>query len=191
MLKDLILKNRTYRRFYEEYEISKEELLSLIDLARLSSTGRNIQALRYIIADTPEIKEKVFKNIRWAGYFKDWEGPLVGERPSAYLVMLLDQELTKFCYWDHGIAAQSILLGAVERELGGCMFGAVDKENLRVDLKISKRYEIMMVIAIGKPKEIVVLDDISEDGDIKYWRDENQIHHVPKRRLEDLILDIE
>lgn len=191
MLEELIKKNRSYRRFYQYERIDKSSLLGLIDLARLSSSGRNIQALKYILSYDRETNEKVFKNLRWAGYLKDWNGPEEGEKPSAYIIMLLDLELADDCYWDHGIAAQSILLGAVEMGFGGCMFGSIDKENLRKNFAVDDKYKVLMVIALGKPKENVILDEIGEDGDIKYWRDEDDNHHVPKRKLEDLIIDNE
>ncbi len=191
MLKELIKKNRSYRRFYQDERIDKSTLLELIDLARLSSSGRNIQALKYILSYDRETNEKVFKNLRWAGYLKDWKGPEEGEKPSAYIIMLLDLELADNCYWDHGIAAQSILLGATEMGFGGCMFGSIDKVNLRKDSNIDDKYKVLMVIALGKPKENVILDEIGEDGDIEYWRDEDNNHHVPKRKLEDLIIDNE
>jgi nitroreductase len=191
MLEELIKKNRSYRRFHQDERIDKNTLLELIDLARLSSSGRNIQALKYILSYDRETNEKVFKNLRWAGYLKDWKGPEEGEKPSAYIIMLLDLELADDCYWDHGIAAQSILLGATEMGFGGCMFGSIDKVNLRESFAIDDKYKVLMVIALGKPKENVILDEIAEDGDIRYWRDEDNNHHVPKRKLEDLIIDNE
>ena len=188
MLKDLVLKNRSYRRFYQGETINEKTLLELVELARLSSSGRNIQALKYVLSYDEDTNEKIFKNINWAGYLKEWNGPEEGEKPSAYIVMVLDTDLTKSCYWDHGIAAQSILLGATEKELGGCMFGSIDKKNLRRDINIDDKFEILMVIAIGKPKEIVVLEELVLDEDIKYYRDENNVHHVPKRKLSDIII---
>ncbi len=188
MLKDLIAKNRTYRRFYQEEKITEEMLMEWIELARLTSSGRNIQALRYILVTEKDQQEKVYKNIRWAAGLKDWDGPEEGEKPSAYLVMVLDTAITKGCFWDHGLAAQSILLGAVEAGYGGCQFGAIDKPGLMKDMGIDERYEIQMVIALGKPKEIVVLEELDEDGNLGYWRDDEAVHHVPKRKLEDLII---
>ena len=190
MLKDLVLKNRSYRRFYQEEKISKEELLEWIDLARLTSTGANLQNLKYVVVNEEEKNEKVFKELKWAGYLKDWDGPEEGEKPSAYIVMLVDTEIGTNIFWNHGLAAQSILLGATEKGFGGCMIASYNKENIKNALGISDRYDTLMVIALGKPKEEVVLDEIGEDGDIKYWRDENKVHHVPKRRLEDIVLDL-
>ena len=125
----------------------------------------------------------------WASYLKDWDGPVEGERPSAYIVVLGDTDIFKNFFWDHGIAAQSILLGAAEKGLGGCQFGSFKKESLRKVLEIKDQYEILMVIALGKAKENVVLEELEDPADIKYWRDEKKIHHVPKRKLEDIILN--
>jgi nitroreductase len=132
----------------------------------------------------------ILPHLRWAGYLTDWKGPEEGEKPSAYIVVLLDKDISSNCFWDHGIACQSILLGACEKGLGGCMFGSFDKNGLRNSLKISERYEPLMVIALGKPKETVVLEALDDSGNIKYWRDENSVHHVPKRNLKDLILKL-
>lgn len=190
MLKDLILRNRTYRRFYQEEKISKEELLECVDLARLSSCGANLQNLKYVVINDQDKNEKVFNEIKWAAYFKDWDGPEEGEKPSAYIIMLLDTEIGSLVLWNHGIAAQSILLGVSEKGFGGCMFASYNEENLKKELSISDRYDILMVIALGKPKEVVELDELGDDGSIKYWRDENEVHHVPKRSLEDIVLDL-
>lgn len=190
MIKELILKNRTYRRFYQDHNVSIENLKDLIELARLSSSGANMQPLKYILSNDSEKNEKIFKHIKWAGYLKDWKGPEYGERPSAYIIMLNDLSISKNLWWDHGIAAQSILLGATEKGLGGCMFGNINKSALTEELHISENYEIVMVIALGKPKEEVVLEELQSAGDIKYWRDEKAVHHVPKRALKDIILDI-
>ena len=190
MIRDLIIKNRTYRRFYQNVEITEKELFEFIDLARLSSTGANMQQLKYIISNTADKNELIFQELKWAAYLKDWDGPVEGEKPSAYIVMVADKEISSNIFWNHGIACQSILLGAVEKGYGGCMFGGFNKENLKNKLNVSDRYEILLVIALGKPKEKVVLEDIGPDGDVKYWRDENGVHHVPKRSLEELILKL-
>ena len=131
-VRDLILKNRSYRRFYQSHQIEMSLLRDLVDLARLSSSGANLQPLKYLLSAEPARNARIFATLGWAGYLKDWSGPAEGERPSAYIVMLLDHRISKNPFWDHGIAAQSILLGAVEQGLGGCMFGNVNREELRV-----------------------------------------------------------
>jgi nitroreductase len=188
MIKELILKNRSYRRFYEEVAIETEILHELIDLARFSASGKNAQPLKYVITNTPEKNDLVFPNLLWAAYLKDWDGPTVGERPSAYIVMLLDKKISTNYFCDNGIAAQSILLGATEKGFGGCMIVSLKKEALHKALNLSEQYEILMVIALGKPKETVVLEPMKADGDYKYWRDENQVHHVPKRALNEIVI---
>ena len=189
MIKDLVKKNRTYRRFYEDFEIKRNVLEELVDLARLSASGANRQSLKYILSCEKNKNDLIFLTLAWAGYLKDWRGPIEGERPSAYIVILLDTEISKNYWCDPGIAAQSILLGATEKGLGGCIFASVKRDELRSALKIDERYEILYVLAIGKPKEKVVLETVGPEGDIKYWRDSQGVHHVPKRTLKEIIID--
>ncbi|MFW5979904.1 MAG: nitroreductase family protein [Halanaerobiales bacterium] len=184
-----MLKNRSYRRFYENEKISRKTIRKLIDLARKSPSAANRQPLKYIISNEKEKNSKIFPCLSWAGYIKDWDGPKNGEKPAAYIVMLGDKEITENFWDDPGIAAQSILLGAVEKDLGGCIIGALNHDLLRENLKIDQRYEILYVLALGKPKEKVKLETVGPDNSIKYWRDENEVHHVPKRKLDDIILE--
>jgi nitroreductase len=190
MLKDLILKNRSYRRFCQELPISLDDLKELVDLARQSASAANRQPLKYILSHQPEMNARIFPYLAWAGYLKDWGGPKEGEKPAAYIIMLGDKTITQAFGCDHGIAAQSILLGATEKGLGGCIIGSVRRAELSQELHIPEQYEILNVLALGKPKEQVVIEAVGEDGDIKYWRDEQGIHHVPKRSLEEIILSI-
>ncbi len=189
MIRNLIEKNRTYRRFYQESEISRNILEELIDLARLSSSGGNLQSLKYIISNTKEKNDRIFPYLRWAGYLKDWNGPAEGEKPSAYIVMLGDRDISTNYFWDHGIACQSILLGASEKGLGGCMFGSIDRDGLKKSLDISERFDLLLVIALGKPKEEIVIEEVKDPSDIRYWKDDREVHHVPKRKLKDIILN--
>jgi nitroreductase len=190
MLRDLVLKNRSYRRFHEEHEISGEILLELVDLARLSPSAANQQQLRFYLSNNPEINEFIFSCCSWAGYILDWSGPKQGERPSAYIVIMGNALFSHHLMIDLGIAAQSILLGAAEKELGGCCIASVEKDLLHETLEFPEDLEILLVIALGKPLEKVVLDTMSEkDEDIRYWRDKEGIHHVPKRSLDDIIVE--
>lgn len=189
MIKGLIKKNRSYRRFKSGFEIKKETLIELIELARLSASAANLQPLKYIISCDEEKNNKIFPCTKWAGYLSDWDGPGEGERPSAYILILGDTSIAKSFGCDHGIAAQNILLGAVEKGLGGCMLGAVKRKALHEELNIPSKYEVLLVVALGKPNEEVVVDKAC-DGDIKYWRDDQDVHHVPKRPTEEIILDL-
>jgi nitroreductase len=188
MIRDLVKKNRSYRRFHQDTKIELETLRELVDLGRLSATGANLQPLKYILSNDSEKNADIFKQLGWAGYLKDWPGPGEGERPSAYIIVLVDTRVSKSAGCDHGIACQSILLGAAEKGLGGCMIATIKKKELREILEISEDFEIVLVVALGKPKETVVIEEVGPDGDIKYWRDSEQVHHVPKRKLDDIIV---
>ena len=118
---------------------------------------------------------------------KDWDGPAEGERPAAYIVILGDTEIAKGFGQNHGIAAQSITLGAAEKGYGGCMVGSIKRDQLRAILNLPERYEILLVVALGKPAEKVVTED-AVDGDVTYYRDAEDVHHVPKRTLDELIV---
>lgn len=188
MFKDLIVKNRSYRRFYGDYEIDRDTLVQLVDLARLTASGANKQPLKYVLTCDRATNEKVFAALGWAGYLTDWPGPVESERPSGYIIILLDKKIPMAGGVDHGIAAQSILLGAVELGLGGCILGSINKPQLQAAVDIPDQYEILLVIALGKPKEEIMIEEICNGQDIKYWRDDKQVHHVPKRKLEDIII---
>ncbi len=182
--------NRSYRRFIESHQISEKILKQFVNLARLSASSANRQPLKYILSFTEERNQKIFPTLSWAGYLKDWKGPVEGEKPSAYIIILGDTTLASSFKYDAGIACQSILLGATERGLGGCIIGSINKDTLRENLGIPDLYVILLVLALGKSGEKVVIDDLEPEGDIKYWRDEKDIHHVPKRGLDGLILDL-
>ena len=189
MIKELILKNRSYRRFYVNEPISRATLEGLVDLARCTPSAANRQPLKYLLSWTPERNERIFPHLAWAGYLADWAGPAPDERPAGYIVILGDTRVSKNFSCDHGIAAQTMLLGAVEAGLGGCIIGSIKREDLRQALQIPAHFEILLVLALGRPQEQVVLDEVVGDGDIRYWRDAAGVHHVPKRRLADLIID--
>ena len=188
MLKDLVLKCRSYRRFYQDVAVDNKTLRELVDLARNSASATNRQPLKYILSCSRENNALIFSTLHWAGTLKTWPGPDEGERPAAYIIILGDKEISASFGLDPGIAAQTILLGAVEKGLGGCMLGAVDKEDLHRLLNIPARYEIPLVVAFGKPKEKIILETMKPTDSFDYWRDKNEGHHVPKRKLDDIIV---
>jgi nitroreductase len=189
MLRDLVISNRSCRRFHEDVAVERQTLEELVDLARLSASAANLQPLKYVLSHEPQENATIFPHLKWAAYLKEWAGPSPGERPAAYIIILGDTQISKGFGCDHGIAAQSILLGAREKGLAGCMIGLIKREELREALSIPSRYEILLVIALGKPREQVVIDEVKPGGDIKYWRDRDGVHHVPKRSLKEIIID--
>ena len=188
MITELVKENRSYIRFYEDHAVKPETLKEFVNLARMSASGANMQPLKYILSCDPRKNADIFSCLAWAGYLKDWPGPGEGERPAAYIVILGDTSISESAGCDHGIAAQTILLGAREKGLGGCMLGSIDRNALRDSLNIPSQLKILLVLAIGKPREQVVLETVGPDNSIRYWRDNEGVHHVPKRKLEDIIV---
>jgi nitroreductase len=190
MLRNLLIKTRTYRRFDQSEKVPTETLQEVIENVRYACSPANLQPLKFIIINDEKINSKVFPHLRWAGYLKDWDGPEEGERPVAYIVILGDKKISpNFISWDYGIALQTILLSLTNKGLGACPFASFNKDEIRKILNIPEELESPLIIAIGKPVEKVVIDDI-KNGDVKYWRDDTQTHHVPKRKVEDLIFNI-
>jgi len=188
-LRELIFKTRSYRRFDESYQIDNGTLESLIDLARLSASGANRQPLKYLYFNSAEDCEKIFPSLVWAAYLKDWPGPGKGERPSGYIIILGDKSISETYGVDHGIAAQSIMLGATDAGLGGCIIASIKRDELKYILALPDTYDILLILALGKPVENVIIEDLKND-DVKYWRDKDNNHHVPKRSLKELIIKL-
>lgn len=189
MIHELVRQNRSYRRFREDESIDMNTLRSLVDLARLSPSARNLQPLKYIISNSRDTNALIFPLLAWAGYLTDWHGAEEGERPAAYVIMLADKNITQGkTEHDEGIAAQSILLGAAEKGLGGCIVASVKRNELAEALRIPQCYGVCLVIALGKPVEEVEITNVKND-DIRYFRDNNAVHYVPKRSLDDIILN--
>ena len=186
--KELVKSNRSCRRFDNTFTLDTRTLTELVELARYTASGANNQPLKYIISSSREQNDQIFSCLAWAAYLKEWKGPEPEEQPTGYIVILGDTTIANNFWCDHGIAAQTMLLGARARGLAGCMFAAINIKKLKELLGIGDHLEVKLVIALGKPVEEACIDDVDDDGDIRYFRDKNQVHHVPKRKLEDLIL---
>ncbi len=189
MLKDLVQSNRSYRRFDHSAPVSMQTLEELVQLARLCPSAANKQPLRFILSIAPADNEAIFACLKWAAYLTDWAGPAPSERPSAYIVIINTRRDWEFAKFDLGIMAQTMLLGAVEKGLGGCMIGALDREKLRSLFSLQPGMDASLVLALGKPAEDVRIVDVPDDGSIKYYRDDASIHYVPKRSLVELTLE--
>lgn len=185
-LSDLVLQSRSYRRFDGRTRIPVASLRRLVGLARLAPNGGNLQSLRFRLINRPDDCAAVFDHLAWAGYLKDWSGPADDERPTAYIVLLNDQRVRPSADLDAGIAAQTIMLGAAEAGLGGCMIGSVSR-HLHTELQLPDFLRIVLVLALGRPAETVRLARVVGDN-IRYWRDARGVHHVPKRSLKELIV---
>ena len=190
MLIDLIKQNRSYRGYDHNRQISREELLTMVEAARLCPSSVNLQPLRYFLAHTPDIVAAVQSQTHWAKGLPDIHLPHPGKEPTAFIVICqdttIDANLSRF-QRDVGIAAQTMLLTAVEMGLGGCMIGNFNAGSLHDALGLDAHIRPLLIIAIGKPDEEVILTDVV-DGKTGYYRDEQDRHYVPKRKLEDLVI---
>ena len=192
-MQEIIAKTRTFRRFSQKEQISMTILHELIDLARLGGSARNGQPWQYMAVNTLDLCAKIFPYLGWAGYLTDWKGPVEGERPSAYILCLLNKNRLKGpeteAQFDLGVATQNLLLGAMEKRIGGCRIGAFSPK-LASLFDMPEHVAISLVVALGKPRETVIIEECKSEDDVRYWRDENGVHHVPKRSLEDCLLDL-
>ena len=188
MFIDVMKKTRSYRRFRQEPAPSMHDLEKLIDIARLTPSTSNKQPLKYILVTDKRRLPEVFSCLKWAGYLQDWAGPSLEEQPTAYIIILNDPALSKSPGIDVGLAAQSIILGAQEQGYGACLLAAINRPRLRELLDIQANLEIQLVVALGTPGEEVHLTSVDSTGDIRYWRDDEGVHYVPKRSRADLII---
>lgn len=186
--KELVARTRSYRRFDQSASIPQESLESWVALARLVPSSANLQGLKFLLVNDPELNATVFKSISFTGYLKEWSGPKDGENPTAYVLMLGDTTIKQNFDLDAGIAAQTIMLAANAAGFGGVMMGAIKRDALREDLHIPVHFELVLLLALGKPAEAVVIEEISEEHGIRYYRDAEDVHHVPKRPLSELII---
>ena len=186
--KQIVLANRSYRRFDQAYKLTREALLELVELARNTPSAGNRQYLRYLVSCSEEMNSRIFETLSWAASLPDWDGPEQGERPSGYIVIVAESPSWEWTRVDLGVAAQTILLGATAGGLGGCMIANMRKESLKRILELPEGLEIQMVIALGKPVEKVVLEELEEGQPLTYYRTGDRVHHVPKRKLEDSVI---
>lgn len=188
MLHDLLLHSRSYRRFHQQ-SLQEETLVELVALTRLCPSAANRQPLKYMLAWRPDQNARVFPHLHWAAALTSWPGPAENERPTGYVVILGDTRISQRFDWDCAIAAQTILLGATERGLGGCIVASIDHAELRSAIGLPAHLMVQMVLALGKPGETIVLEDASPDQR-PYWRDAHDVHHVPKRPLSELRVEL-
>lgn len=194
-LYSLLAHNRSYRRFDQSARIAESQLKDMVGAVRLTSSGRNIQTLSYRIVSSAEEAARLFPCLAWAGYLKDWDGPEEGERPAAYIVQCLDTHLSEGCLCDDGLQLEALTLAATAQGFGCCILKAFDPKRVAEVLALPERYKPLYVVALGVPVEKVVIDTLpagskecADASNIRYWREPDGTHHVPKRPLEEIII---
>ncbi len=179
---------RSNRRFRKNYPVTEALMTSWVDNARVTASAKNLQPLRYRVITDKDLNAEIFDTLAWAGYLTDWDGPEPDERPTGYIVMACDTDLcpARAAQFDAGIAAQTIMLGATEEGFGGCIIMSFRKQRLKEILNMPENLDPIFVLALGRPIEDVRIVDM-ENNEYKYYRDEQQVHYVPKRTLEDIL----
>ena len=189
--KELVKKNRSFRGYDESYRFTKEQLEDYVDTTRYTASSVNMQPLKYFIAYEKEMVDTIQKMTKWARALPDLNLPYVGKRPTGFIVVCQDINIslnTGRFMKDVGIVAQTILLQATEEGLGGCMIGNFKKEEVMETLKLDDNLVPLLIIALGKPDEEIVITEIPESGSTNYYRDKEDVHYVPKRSLGDILI---
>ncbi len=192
MIRNTVINSRSYRSFDESKRIGESELRELIETARFCPSGVNRQPLKYRLVYEPAEAEELLALTKWAGLLKDTTLPPEGKHPTAFIVICHDTSVSEnpaSSAIDVGIAAQTIMLQACELGFGGCMIGAFNPDEVSKTLLISKKYKPVLLLALGFPAENVFICELPESGDTAYFRDKAGLHFVPKRALDDIIIE--
>jgi len=187
-VREAIEKRRTIRK-YKQTDIDSATLYELIDCARLAAYGANMQPLKFMAISDKETAFKIFPLTKWAGYLPDG-APKDGEKPTAYIAILGDTDIKKNAAFevDAGAAVTNMMLRATELELGTCWLGAIDREKISAELNIPENLKLLYLLAVGEPMQESKVCDM-KDGNVKYFEDENGVINVPKRSLEEIIIE--
>lgn len=178
---EVAISRRSIRRF-KDIPVSRQTLTRCINAARLAPSAANLQPLEYVIVDDDHLLPEVFSTLKWAAYISPDGNPPEGRRPRAYVVILKNSSVgVPSSVYDVGAALQVMILVALEEGIGSCPIASVDRDDLRRILNIPGDYEIPLVLALGYPDERPI--EQSFNGSLKYWKDENGVLHVPKKKL--------
>lgn len=181
-----IISRRTIRKFKQE-EIKLSLLKKFVNAARLAPSDANLQPLEYLIVTKKNLREQIFENVAWAGYIKPEGDPKVGEEPMAYILVLVNKDISPNAYKDIGASCQNITLAALEDSIGCCWIGSFNKTEISKIFEYPKNYSLELILALGYPAEKPRYLDVGKDSSIKYYKDISGTLHVPKRKLEDII----
>lgn len=183
-----IVSRRTIRKFQQK-PIKLSILKRIVNAGRLAPSAENLQALEYVIAVDDALRKKIFPNLRWAGYIAPEGNPKDGERPIAYIIILVNKEISfgSFFKYDVGASAENITMAALEEGIGCCWIGSFNRVKIQNILKIPVGYSVDLVLALGYPLESPEYYDIEKGKPIKYYKDASGVLHIPKRKLDDII----
>ncbi|MEW6009267.1 MAG: nitroreductase family protein [Candidatus Omnitrophota bacterium] len=180
-----IISRRSIRKFKQK-QIPKKVIEKILESARLGPSAANLQPCEFIVVDEPERKGELFSALKWAGYIAPSGNPSKEERPLTYIVTITDSRKSKdWALIDASIAMENMILTAWNEGIASCWLGAIDKERIRQILAVPSYYNVEFVLALGYSAEKSVLEEYKRD--VKYWKDDSGVMHVPKRSLKDIV----
>ena len=184
---DAIMKRRTIRKF-EQKAVCEDNLVKLVDCARVAAYGANVQPLKFMIVNNSKTLQKIYPMTKWAGYLADG-APKENERPAAYIAVHGDSSIksNKMYEVEAGAAVTTMMLEAVEMGLGTCWLGAIQRDEIKKLLELDENLNVVYLLAVGYPKQESKIVDM-KDNDVKYYEDENGVINVPKRSLEEILI---
>ncbi|NLB15650.1 MAG: nitroreductase [Clostridiales bacterium] len=191
-VKEIVLKNRSYREFDSSVPITHEVIEEYIDSVRFTPSTVNLQPLKFYIATKPDETSLIRQNVKFAGLLTGYNGPDKEHNPTGYVIIFADKNIAakpEGFDKDVGIAAQTILLEAAEDGFGGCMIGSFNGNEITRYFKFPENLSMRLIIALGKPLTKIVLEEMPAGGSTAYYRDENSVHHVPKRPLSEILIN--
>ena len=161
-------------------------LKKLVNAARLAPSGANLQPLEFVVINSKDICDDVFRTLAWAGYISPRGIPGPEERPVAYMLVLANTGIRKENYqWDAGAAMENMILTALAEGIGSCWIGSINRARLAELLGIPPHLVIDSILALGYSAESPKKEILKKD--CKYWKDDKGRLHVPKRDLVKII----
>ncbi len=192
---DAVKSRRTIRKFKQD-PVPSEDIKKIIDCARLAPYGANLQPLKFAVITDENDRKNLYPLIKYAAYLTDWN-PSFEECPPVYIAVLTDTSLKAAdkSECDCGAAVMSMWLEAEELGLGSCWLGAIDRNKIKEKImKLKKQTShsnviiVSYMLGLGYPAQSGETFDMKDD--IKYYFDENGNVHVPKRTLDEIIVEL-
>lgn len=182
-----LIKNRRTIRTFKSTPIEHEKLLQIADCARLAPTAANLQPLKFAIITDENIRKAMFPHIKYAGYVPDWN-PEFKETSPAFIAILNDSSIKpgEKAECDCGAAIMSMCLAAEDMGISSCWLGAIDRGKIREILELEEKYDIMYLLALGYKNQSGETFDMTDS--VKYYFDEDNNVHVPKRTLDEVVI---
>lgn len=187
MIIDIVEKTRSVRRFHQDKKVTTDQLRHLVEVARITASARNSQPLKYVIINNANLCEQLLNATGWAGSLPDGK-PKEGEKPTGYIVIFHDKNISQGSLWDQGIVSYAMMMAATEMGLGGCIIATIFRDKMP-DLGVEENLEPVLVLSLGYPNEQIKIVGVT-DGATKYYRDENRVHYVPKRSMDEILVGV-